>query len=62
MTIKITTEELIEIVKEKFIGNVEINEVIVEVELKDGYKDNIFFKKDNWFVGSFIEKQIKGEI
>ena len=61
MTVTINQKELIEMVQEKIIGDVKVDEIIIQLKLDKHSIDNIFIKENSWFVGSFIKKYIKGE-
>jgi len=59
MKITINQDELMELVK-NYVNN-KVDEVIIELDIDKYSKDSIYIKKNSWFVGSFIKKQIKGE-
>jgi hypothetical protein len=63
MKITITQQELFDILKERYDITQDLDTVAIKVRVENRQIDDIicFYDNDEWFVGSFIEEQIKNK-
>ena len=61
MRIILKQDELINLINDYFKSQLKIDNVSIEVKTEKGFNEIISFKKDSYFIGSFIKDEIKNE-
>ena len=61
MRIILKQEELINLINDYFKSQLKIDNVSIEVKTEKGFNEIVSFKKDSYFIGSFIKEEIKNE-